>query len=105
METILSLNTVIFVSTITINILLAFFVYKNDNKNATNIIFALLTLISSIWLTANYVSVIPAFLKGSLLLIRLGIFFAALMNAFFFLLAHTIPYNHIQLKQKSKIFQ
>ncbi|MEK9174987.1 MAG: histidine kinase N-terminal 7TM domain-containing protein, partial [Patescibacteria group bacterium] len=104
METVFSLNTVVLISTIAINILLAFFVYKNDSKSATNVIFSLLTLTASIWLLVNYVSVNPAFLKESLLWIRLSIFFAVLLNTLFFLLAHTVPYSHIQLRQRGKIY-
>lgn len=84
-----------------VNFLLAIFVYKNNPKSATNLIYTLLSIVMSFWLIANYVSLQPSNL--SLLLIRFSVFLATLLNAIFFLLAKTIPSPKLGLSIKSLV--
>lgn len=74
------------------------FVYIRNPRSATNIIFSLLGFTISIWLIIFYLSLQSWSIGMNLLLIRFSIFFATLMSALFFLLAHTLPSNKILLK-------
>jgi signal transduction histidine kinase len=82
------------------NLILGLWVYKNNPKSATSKIFGLLGLFVSVWVTLMYIAQAPQFIDQSLLLTRLTIFFAAPMNALFFLLAHTIPENSLRIHNR-----
>ena len=99
----LILSTPLLIIGIAINLVLAFLVYKNNPQSHTNKIYSLLSLVTSGWLVANYISLQPSFLDQSLFWIRLSIFFAMPMSALFFLLAHTLPKDKIQLSHKKFI--
>ena len=90
---------VILVVTLLINSVLGFFVYKNNPKSATNIIFTYLSLVTSLWLIVEYLAVFP---QVSLIFARLALFFSLPQSSLFFLLAHTLPNEKLQL-QKSKL--
>lgn len=98
------MEVIILVIVISINLFLAFLVLKNKPKSATSIIFFLLSLNISLWLTANFLSLQNIFLDSSLFLIRLSMFFAMPLSALFFLFAHTLPRNRIVLRKPLFIF-
>lgn len=85
------------------NCLLALFVYENNPKSATNIIFTFLSLVISSWLLILYLSLDNAYVENSLIIARLSIFLASLMNFLFFLLSATIPSKKIELP-KNKLY-
>lgn len=97
MEISASLRLLVLVAAVIINGILALLVFKNNPKSATNRVYTLLSLVISLWLIANYISLHPAFLNASLFWIRLSIFFATPLSALFFLLAYTLPKNSLQL--------
>lgn len=94
-----SLDTVVLVLTVCANSLLALVVYRNNPKSATNTIFALLTLFTILWLGMTYIARVPEFISFSIVAHRLGIAFAAVMSTLFFLFAHTMPSDRIQLSR------
>ncbi len=73
------------------NVFLVFLVYKNNPKSVTNRLYTALGLVLSLWLIANFTSVLPIFLSQSLWLIRLSLFFASIMSALFYMFASTLP--------------
>src|SRR3989344_3990862 len=97
-----SVEVIILVITIIIDLFLAIAIYRTDNKNATNKIFALLSVFTVLWLIVSYIIRIPPFSlsqTATLILGRLGIFFAAPMSALFLLLAHTLPNKSLRMSQ------
>ncbi|MCH7883285.1 hypothetical protein IIA95_02640 [Patescibacteria group bacterium] len=98
-----SLEFIVFIIVVMISVFLAVTVYANNPRSATNKIFFLLSLFTAFWLIAAYVVKLPIFSSEQLFLARLGIFFAAPMSALFFLLAHTLPYEKLQLKKNTFI--
>ena len=104
METTLFSNLSLLIVVLAINIMLAFWVYRNNPKSTTNRLFALLGISLSFWLTANYISIQPIFLDTSLFWIRLSIFLATPLTFLFFLLAHTFPQPQLQLNKKLIFF-
>ena len=95
----ISIDLALLLATVTINGGLAFWVFRNNPKNATNILFILLSFVISFWLLTNYISLQPASPSQSLFWIRLTIFWATPMTALFFLLSHTLPSSTLQLKK------
>lgn len=95
-----SLDIMMLIIAIVIDITLALVVLFSNPKNATNRIFFLLTLATVAWLTITHIVRIPYLLYDSLTLHRLGIFFAVPMSMLFFLLAHTMPSEKILLAKK-----
>jgi signal transduction histidine kinase len=87
--------------TLVANVLLAIVVYTSNPKSATNRIFTLLNLFITLWLLDIFIVRIPTFFSVSLIIHRFGIAFAAVMSFLFFLLAHTVPSEHIRLNQKT----
>lgn len=83
-----------------INILLAFIVYKNNPRSATNLILSVLCWINAIWLVVVYFPFVPDFSSTSLFWIRLSIFLAVPQTALFFILANVLPYTKISLSFK-----
>lgn len=100
MEIFSNLQLAILITTLVINTLLAFFVYKNNPKSATNIIFSVLSLVTTTWLFVMYLSLQPASLSTALFLIRLSIFLAVPISMLFYLLAHTMPNITIRLSRR-----
>ncbi|OGF64438.1 hypothetical protein A2661_02760 [Candidatus Giovannonibacteria bacterium RIFCSPHIGHO2_01_FULL_45_24] len=96
---IFSLDLIIFLIVVVVDALLIVLVSRSNPKSATNKIFALLNLSTMIWLAITYAVRSPEFSSSVLLLSRLGIFFAALMSALFFMLAHTFPADKIRLNK------
>ncbi len=97
-----SVEVIILAITIIIDLFLAVIVYRSDDKNATNNIFSLLSIFTILWLTASYIIRIPPFSLSqtwTLMLGRLGIFFAAPMSALFLLLAHTLPSKSLRMSR------
>ncbi|HYE59746.1 MAG TPA: ATP-binding protein [Candidatus Kapabacteria bacterium] len=92
-----SLTLPVLVMVIFINIVLMNLVYKNNKKSATNIIFIFLSFIISVWLCILYAD---KEMGTNLYLARLSIYWATFMNCAFFLLAHTLPSETLQLSQK-----
>lgn len=89
------LPLILVVFTVGLNSFLALLVFKNNPKSATNLIFALLGSVISIWLIVMYISFQP--LAESILWIRLSLFLATPMSTLFFLLAHTLPMEKLRL--------
>ncbi|MDP1706990.1 MAG: ATP-binding protein [bacterium] len=94
-----SLNSIVLVITASVDIFLVALVYMSNPRSATNKIFSLLTIFTMLWLVMTYVAPFSDLVPISLTLHRLGIFFAAAMSALFFLLAHTMPSEKIQLRK------
>lgn len=93
-----TVGLVLLVSALVIDALLAFSVYFNNQKSATNRIFFLLSIFIIFW-SSTYIAYFPPFSSATLLLTRLGIFFAAPMSALFLLLTHTFPQDKLQMKR------
>ena len=98
-----NLGISVLIPAIFIHILLAFIVYKNNTRSATNVIFGLLSLVTSIWLLVNHLALSTNFSSISLLLSRLSIFFAVPQILLFFLLSHTLPMEKLRLS-RNKLF-
>ena len=98
-----SLDVIILVTAVVADVFLTAVVYLSNPRSATNKIFSLLTMCMVFWLIATYVARIPELVMNSLPIHRLGIFFAAPMSTLFFLLAHTMPDERIQLKKQTYI--
>ncbi len=100
-----SFELILLVCALAANSLLAYGVYQSGNKSATNIIFVLLSICTSLWLLNNfltgYLGQSARFPEATLVLARFGIFFAAPMSALFFLLAHTMPAVRIRLTPRA----
>src|SRR3989344_4339832 len=97
-----SIEVIILVIAVVIDSFLAILVYRSDNKNATNKIFVLLNIFTVLWLIVSYIIRIPPFCLSTsmtLLLGRLGIFFAAPMSALFLMLAHTLPNKSLRMSK------
>lgn len=101
MEIISSLSIVIFIIAIAANFILAFFVYKNNPRSATNILFILLSFAVSIWLLAMHLSLQTNSSQNLLFWIKATLFLSAPMNLLFFLFSHTIPSNNLKLRKNS----
>lgn len=96
----ISTNLALLLVVITINAGLGFWVFRNNPKSATNILFILLSFVISLWLFANYISLQPASPSQNLLWIRLTIFLATPMTSLFFLLSYTLPSSTFRLKKR-----
>src|SRR3989344_6256310 len=99
-----SLELIMLIIAIVINLFLAVVVFSGNPRSATNVIFSVLTACTMFWLVFTYVARAPGLLFDSLVLHRLGIFVAAPMSAAFFLLAHTMPSPTIRLHRPSYYF-
>jgi signal transduction histidine kinase len=93
-----ALGLVILLIAVFAELVLAIAVIRSNMKSATNIIFFLLSTFTILWLVVFYLGYLPQFYPYTILLARLGIFFAAPMSSLFFLLAVTLPNNHITLR-------
>lgn len=95
-----SLDLIMLIVAIVVDAVLALLVYMSNRRSATNRVFSLLSFFTILWLIVTYIVRLPQFSNASLVLHRLGIFFAAPMSLLFFLLAHTIPAYTIQLSRR-----
>lgn len=95
-----SLDLVMLIIAVVVDVFLALFVYVSNTKSATNRIFFLLSFFTILWLIITYIVRLPEFSDVTLVLHRLGIFFAAPMSALFFLLAYTMPADTVPLSRR-----
>jgi hypothetical protein len=82
--------------------IIALAVYRAKPTSATHQIFALLTLFTVLWLFITYIVRVPGLESYSLVVHRLGIFFAAPMSFMFFLLGHTLPSEDLRLSKRAQ---
>ncbi len=94
-----SLELTILEVAVIIALILAIAVYRTNKNNATAKIFVLLSLSAVFWLIAAYIIRVPNFPLSTVLLGRLGIFFAAPLSTMFFLLGHTFPSEKLRLSK------
>lgn len=73
------------------NLALIALVTQKGKKNATSVLFGILSLTTTIWFALMFFSVQPMALEMNLLLIRLTAFIAAPMSLFFLFLSYTLP--------------
>src|SRR6185312_4705234 len=93
-----SLGLIVLLIAVFMELVIAIAVLRSDAKNATNIIFFLLSIATIFWLIVFYLGYLPSFYGYTILLARFGIFFAAAMSSLFYLLADTLPSPKINLK-------
>lgn len=96
-----SFTQLILATVLVINVLLAFLVFRSDRKSATNGIFVLLCLATSLWLVMIHQSSIPSSPTMTLWYTRLTVFLAVPQSVLFFLLAHTLPSKNLLFKNDS----
>jgi len=101
MNIFIPIQFIFLVTAVAINSILALVVFINDRRSVTNIIFVILSLITSAWLVIMRLSVDPQFISNSLLWIRLSVFLAVPQSIAFFLLAHTFPHEKLVLKVRT----
>lgn len=103
METLFSLNVLLLISAVAVNIILGLVVYKNNPRSATNLSYSLLSAVISVWLIANFTSLHPYSLNLNLSLfwIRLSIFFAMPLSSMFYVFAKTFPQDKLPISKKS----
>src|SRR3989344_1644145 len=82
------------------SVILGFIVFFRDRKSATNILFLLFTVISSIWGILNYLVYQISNPMVSLWIVRLVMFFAIYQAFTFFLLMYIFPRKTFDLKRK-----
>jgi signal transduction histidine kinase len=93
-----SIGLIVFLIAIFAEVVLAIAVLRSDMRNATNIIFFLLSIATVCWLAIFYLGYLQQFYAYALLFSKLGVFFAAPMSSLFFLLADTFPSPRITLR-------
>jgi len=96
----LALKLIVLVIAVIISSYLGVAVYKQNILNATNQIFALLSITTSVWLLIVFFSVHPGV---NLIFARLSIFLGVLHSFLLFLLLHTIPSQSIRFSTDQKI--
>ncbi|MEK7083737.1 MAG: hypothetical protein AAB932_00700, partial [Patescibacteria group bacterium] len=69
------MNVAILAVSILLNILFGGYVFAQNKKNATNIIFFILSFVISIWLGIFYLSLVPFSSTVNLVLVRLSLLF------------------------------
>jgi signal transduction histidine kinase len=98
-----SLALIALIITVIIGLFLAIAVLINNPRGATHQIFSALSIFTIVWLLVNYLTSsfagFPFLLPYALFLHRLGIFIAAPLSLFFFLLGHTLPSDKIKLNK------
>lgn len=101
MELFYRFEFVIYFFVVLINTVLGIFVYQNNRRSATNRLYALLSLITTLWLLSLMAA--EAGLRSNFYPVwfpRLNIFLSAPHAALYFLLAHTIPKFDLQISSK-----
>ncbi len=83
------------------SVTIGFLVYRNNPQSVTNRIFVALTFFTAFWMLDTFLVRIPELYNVSLILHRLGIFLAAPMSFFLFLLGYVMPSPTITLPKKS----
>lgn len=94
----ISLGSIFLLIALASNTILAVVVFSADRRSATNRIFGLLAITTSVWLIMNFLSVQPENVHRSLFWIRMSLFFATPLNVLFFLLSHTVPNSTVKLR-------
>jgi signal transduction histidine kinase len=92
-----SLDLVMLIIALIVDCILAVAVFRSNPKSTTNRVFALMTLCIICWLSITYLVRTPGLVYDSLTLHRLGFAFAAYLSFLLFLLAHTMPFERLQL--------
>lgn len=87
-----------------VNIILGAVVYLNNKKSATNIIFALLNLVTVLYISSNLLGAYIPDLSTKLFWVRMVMFFAIFQTYFFYLLARAFPNNKIDINFPDAIF-
>ncbi len=93
------MNVAILAVSILLNILFGGYVFAQNKKNATNIIFFILSFVISIWLGIFYLSLVPFSSTVNLVLVRLSLLFAVIMTLFFYFLAWVVPQEKFVMKK------
>lgn len=93
------LSPILFATAVIFNLLISLFVYIRNPKSATHIIYFLLGIVISVWLSIHFLSTRPISPQTNLILIRLSIMIVALMDMFFLLLSLTLPNSKFYLKK------
>ena len=99
----LTVRFLVIAFTIIVNIFLSVLVLKSNRRSATNIIFALLSIVTTLWLTVMFVSINPHFVAHELLWVRLSLFLASPQILLFYLLAITIPNDKLTISKMKKL--
>ncbi len=86
------------------NLLLGILTFYGNKKSKTNQLFILLLVVTDLWLIINHLAVNAADTDTALFLIRPVMFFAAAQVYVLFILVHTFPSTHINLKRSRMIF-
>ena len=91
------------IATVVVNLVLAAVVYMNNPRSATNRVYTTLAVIITLWLGANYISLVPMDAATSLFWIRLSIFSATPMLVLLVLFARTLPSTQYGLSNRQLI--
>lgn len=83
------------------NLILGFVVFFEKIKSATRILFFILTIVLSAWSLINYFSYQAADYQLSLLLVRLVMFFAALIGGSFLLFIDAFPTDKLRMSKRN----
>jgi len=96
-------EAIILIVSAALNLLVGLLVYVKDQRAIMNRLFLALTATLALWSTANYLSVHPLFFS-QLFLVRLVLFFGALLNLMVFLTFLTFPSATMpqQYRQRAK---
>ncbi|MDO8493205.1 MAG: ATP-binding protein [bacterium] len=92
-----SIQLSILIFAIAFNIILALFVYKNNPKSATNILFGILSVLLSFWILTFYPAINRYFSIDFLFWARMSIFIGAPLMLALFLFVHTMPKNRLTI--------
>lgn len=81
-------------------ILLSFVVLLKNRKSVTHVVFFILGISLSLWLTASFLQGLSYLHPYVLTIHRIGIVFAMPLSASFFMLAWVFPYHHLSIPKK-----
>jgi signal transduction histidine kinase len=85
-------------------LILGFVVFIRNRQSVTNIFFLAFTIVSSLWIAFNYLTILKAGPELTLWLIRIVMFWAIYQAFFFFLLMHVFPESAFQIPRWWRIF-
>jgi signal transduction histidine kinase len=91
----------ILVVALLVNFVLLGFVYMRNSKSATHRLFALLTLVMSLWSLANFFAVNAETTSVATWGVRSVMFFATPLSVVFFLLMHTFPRSTTSISRRA----
>src|SRR6185295_4354843 len=86
------------------NLILGFIIAFSQRKSITGKLFLALTITISIWSVVNYISYSVTDKQVALWLVRMVMFFAALMGALFLLLIDAFPGEKLRMKKEYVFF-